>query len=315
MAEFSMLEYGLGILQALLIIGLSPLMVGIMRKTKAKSQKRIGSGVFQPYYDIIKLLRKDEVISDQSSWIFQVTPWVNFVTTASAAFFIPVFFLYSPFGMVGDILLVVGLFALGRFFTMLAGLDVAGSFGGLGSSREMMISVLVEPALFMTIFVIASFYGGTNISTIVSSANDTSILIVPGILFALIAFFIIMMAETGKLPFDNPSTHLELTMIHESMILEYSGKSLALMDWSHAIKQIILFALFVDIFLPWSFFHQISIIGIGFGIIVFVAKVSALAGFTAFIETRVAKWRLFRVSDLIAMAISSSMIGVIFFFL
>jgi len=207
------------------------------------------------------------------------------------------------------------LFALGRFFTMLAGLDVAGSFGGLGSSREMMISVLVEPALFMTIFVIASFYGGTNISTIVSSANDTSILIVPGILFALIAFFIIMMAETGKLPFDNPSTHLELTMIHEAMVLEYSGKSLALMEWSHAIKQMILFALFVDIFLPWNFFEKISLIGIGFGIIVFVAKVSALAGFTAFIETRVAKWRLFRVSDLIAMAISSSMIGVIFFFL
>ncbi len=315
MAEFSFFEYGLGILQALLIISLSPLMVGIMRKTKAKSQKRIGSGIFQPYYDIIKLLRKDEVISDHSSWIFQITPWVNFVTTASAAFFIPVFLLYSPFGMVGDILLVVGLFALGRFFTMLAGLDVAGSFGGLGSSREMMISVLVEPALFMTIFVIASFYGGTNITTIVSSANDTSILLVPGILFALIAFFIIMMAETGKLPFDNPSTHLELTMIHEAMILEYSGKSLALMEWSNAIKQMILFALFVDIFLPWNFFEQISLIGLSFGIIVFVAKVSAIAGFTAFIETRVAKWRLFRVSDLIAMAISSSMIGVIFFFL
>ena len=256
MAEFSIFEYGLGILQALLIIVLSPLIVGIMRKTKAKSQKRIGSGIFQPYYDIIKLLRKDEVISDHSSWIFQITPWVNFVTTASAAFFIPVFLLYSPFGMVGDILLVVGLFALGRFFTMLAGLDVAGSFGGLGSSREMMISVLVEPALFMTIFVIASFYGGTNITTIVSSANDTSILLVPGILFALIAFFIIMMAETGKLPFDNPSTHLELTMIHESMVLEYSGKSLALMEWSNAIKQMILFALFVDIFFHGIFLNK-----------------------------------------------------------
>ena len=241
MSDFSMLEYGFGILQALLIIILSPLIVGIMRKIKAKSQKRIGSGIFQSYYDIMKLLRKDEVVSDQSSWIFQATPWINFVTTASAAFFIPVFLVYSPFGVIGDILLVVGLFALGRFFMMLAGLDVASSFGGLGSSREMMISVLVEPALFMTIFVIALFYGGTNISTIVSSANDTSILVVPGILFALIAFFIIMMAETGKLPFDNPSTHLELTMIHEAMVLEYSGKSLALMEWSHAIKQMILF--------------------------------------------------------------------------
>jgi len=315
MSDFSMLDYGLGILQALLLIVLSPLIVGIMRKIKAKSQKRIGSGIFQPYYDIIKLLRKDEIVSDQSSWIFRATPWINFVTTASAAFFIPVFLVYSPFGVVGDILLVVGLFALGRFFTMLAGLDTASSFGGLGSSREMMISVLVEPALFMTIFVIASFYGGTNISTIVSSANDTSILVVPGILFALIAFFIIMMAETGKLPFDNPSTHLELTMIHEATVLEYSGKSLALMEWSHAIKQMILFTLFVDIFLPWNFAEQISLVGISFGIILFIVKISALASFTAFIETRVAKWRLFRVSDLIAMAISSSMIGVVFFFL
>jgi len=126
-----MLEYGLGILQAILIIVLSPLIVGIMRKIKAKSQKRIGFGIFQPYYNIVKLLRKDEIVSDQSSWIFRSTPWINFVTTASAAFFIPVFFVYSPFGMVGDILLVVGLFALGRFFTMLAGLDVASSFGGL----------------------------------------------------------------------------------------------------------------------------------------------------------------------------------------
>ncbi|HSB83471.1 MAG TPA: NADH-quinone oxidoreductase subunit H [Nitrosarchaeum sp.] len=315
MSDFSIFEYGLGILQALLLIALSPLIVGIMRKTKAKSQKRIGAGICQPYYDVIKLLRKDEIVSDQSSWIFQLTPWINFVTTASSAFFIPVFLVYSPFGVVGDVLLVVGLFALGRFFMMLAGLDVASSFGGLGSSREMMMSVLVEPALFMTIFVIALFYGGTNISTIVSSANDTSILIVPGILFALIAFFIIMMAETGKLPFDNPSTHLELTMIHESMVLEYSGKNLALMEWSHAIKQMILFTLFVDIFFPWNFVEQISLVGISIGILVFVAKVSVLATFTAFIETLVAKWRLFRVSDLIAMAISSSMIGVIFFFL
>ncbi|EGP93480.1 respiratory chain complex I subunit 1 family protein [Nitrosarchaeum koreense] len=315
MSDFSIFEYGLGIFQALLIIVLSPLIVGIMRKIKAKSQKRIGSGIFQLYYDIIKLLKKDEVVSDQSSWLFRYTPWINFVSIASAAFFIPVFLVYSPFGVVGDILFVVGLFALGRFFTMLAGLDVASSFGGLGSSREMMVSALLEPVLFMTIFVIALFYGGTNISTIVTSANDTSILIVPGVLFAMIAFFIIMMAETGKIPFDNPSTHLELTMIHESMVLEYSGKNLALMEWSHAIKQMILFALFVDIFFTWNFVEQISLVGISIGILFFIAKVSALASFTAFIETRVAKWRLFRVSDLIAMAISSSMIGVIFFFL
>lgn len=311
----SLLEYGIGVSQAVLIIMLSPLLVGIMRKTKAKSQKRIGASIIQPYYDLIKMLRKEETVSDQSSWIFRVTPWINFVTTASAALFIPVFLVYSPFGMIGDILFVVGLFGLGRFFTMLAGLDVSSSFGGLGSSREMMISTLVEPALFMTIFVLAIFYGGTNISTIVLSAHETSFLEVPGILFALIALFILIMAETGKIPFDNPSTHLELTMIHEATVLEYSGKSLALMEWSHAIKQAILFALFVNIFIPWNMAEQISFAGISIGIFSFLVKVIALAVFTAFIETRLAKWRLFRVSDLIAMAIASSMIGVIFFFL
>lgn len=315
MDNLPILEHIIGIIQVFFIISFSPLIVGLMRKIKAMSQKRIGSGIFQPYHDILKLFRKDEIVSDQSSWIFRITPWMNFVSVISALFFIPVFFVYSPFGVVGDILLVVGLFGLGKFFIMLAGLDVASSFGGLGSSREMMISILIEPALFMTLFVIAGFYGGTNISTIVSSANETSFLAVPGILFALIAFFVLMMAETGKLPFDNPSTHLELTMIHEAMVLEYSGRSLALIEWSTAIKQMILFTLFVNIFIPWYIAEQISFMGIILSVIIFILKITALGGLIAFIETNVAKWRLFRISDLIAMAIASSIIGMIFFFL
>jgi len=299
----------------LLLIVLSPLIVGIMRKTKAKSQKRIGAPITQPYFDILKLLKKEEVVSNQSSWIFRCTPWVNFVTTVSAAFFIPVSIIYSPFGVIGDILLVVGLFGLGKFFTILAGLDVASSFGGLGSSREMMFSALVEPALFITIFVIAIFYGGTNISTIVSSANEISFLAAPGVLFALIAFFIILMVETGKLPFDNPSTHLELTMLHEATVLEYSGKSLAIIEWSQAIKQIILLTLFVNIFIPWGIADSFSGSQIGFGMLSVIVKIISLGILIAFIETRTAKWRLFRVPDLISISIASSMIGVIFFFI
>ncbi len=287
----------------------------MMRKTKAKSQKRIGSSIIQPYFDILKLLKKDEVISEQSSWIFRCVPWVNFVTTVSVAFFIPVSLIYSPFGVVGDMLLIVGLFGLGKFFTILAGLDVASSFGGLGSSREMMFSALVEPALFITIFVIAIFYGGTNISTIVSSANEISFLAAPGVLFALIAFFIIMMIETGKLPFDNPSTHLELTMIHEATVLEYSGKSLAIIEWSQAIKQIILLTLFVNIFIPWGIADSFSWSEISFGMVSVILKIISLGILISFIETRIAKWRLFRVPDLIAISIASSMIGVIFFFI
>lgn len=315
MAEFTLLEYGFEVFQIILLVSLAPLLVGIMRNVKAKSQKRLGAGIFQPYFDLVKLFHKEEVISEQSSWVFRVAPWVNFVAITSCAFFVPVSLVYSPFGMVGDILLVIGLFALARFFTMLAGLDVASSFGGLGSSRESMISSLVEPALFVTIFVVASFYGGTNISTIVTSSSQTSLLMTPGLVFAIIALFIIIMAETGRLPFDNPATHLELTMIHEAMILEYSGKSLALMEWSQSIKQIILFALFVNIFFPLGIAEHLSMTELSIGMLVFVGKIMSLGVFVAFLETRVAKWRLFRVPDLIAISIASSMIGVIFFFL
>src|SRR5574338_1681584 len=172
----------IGLIQALVLLALAPLLTGIIRKTKARTQKRIGASILQPYYDLLKLIRKDEVISDQTSWIFRVCPWVNFAAMGTAAFFIPVFLIYTPFGLVGDLLLVIGLFALARFFTMLAGLDVASSFGGLGSSREMMISALLEPALFLSIFVVAITLGGTNISTMVESAAYSTIL-APSMIF------------------------------------------------------------------------------------------------------------------------------------
>lgn len=305
----------IGILQALFVMALSPLMVGIMNKTKARTQKRIGSSVLQPYYDIVKLVRKDEVVSDQSSWVFRLSPWVNFAAIGTSAFFIPVFLSYSPFGLVGDILLVIGLFALARFFTMLAGLDVSSSFGGFGSSREMMMSMLLEPALFLTIFVISLTYGGSNISGIVTSSMDSSFVSHPQLIFALIAMFVITLGETGRLPFGNPSTHLELTMIHEAMILEYSGKSLALIEWSSAIKQLILLSLIVNIFVPWGIAMSISIPSLTIGFLVFIVKVSALAVAIALLESSVARWRLFRLPDLIAMAIASSMIGVVFYYL
>jgi formate hydrogenlyase subunit 4 len=311
----SLVEIIIGVLQALFIIALSPLMVGIMNKTKARTQKRIGSGILQPYYDILKLVRKDEVVSNQSSWIFRSSPWVNFTAIGSAAFFIPVFLSYSPFGLIGDILLVIGLLALARFFTMLAGLDVSSSFGGLGSSREMMMSVLLEPALFLTIFVVSITYGGTNISGIVGSSVNSSFVAHPQLIFALIAMFVITLGETGRLPFSNPSTHLELTMTHEAMILEYSGKSLALMEWSSAIKQLILLSLIVNIFVPWGIASSIQMSSLAIGLLVFVAKGSALAVSIALLESSVARWRLFRLPDLIAMAIASSMIGVVFYYI
>ena len=312
---YSIATLAVGLIQVLVILALAPLLTGIIRKTKARTQKRIGASILQPYYDILKLVRKDQVVSDQTSWIFRACPWVNFAVMATAAFFIPVFLVYTPFGLVGDLLLVVGLFALGRFFTMLAGLDVASSFGGLGSSREMMISALLEPALFLSIFVVAITYGGTNLSTLIGASSNSSFLPHPQIIFAAIGLFIIILGETGRLPFDNPATHLELTMVHETMILEYSGKSLALMEWSQSIKQIILFTLMVNIFVPWGISSSILLSSLAVGFLTFIGKISLFGIFVAFLESSVAKWRLFRIPDLIAIAIATSMVGIVLCYL
>ena len=308
-------EIAIGVIQALIIMALSPLMTGIMRKTKARTQKRIGASIFQPYYDIVKLMRKDEVVSDQSSWIFRYAPWVNFAAIGTAAFFIPVFLSHSPFGLIGDLLLVVGLFGLARFFTMLAGLDVSSTFGGIGSSREMMTSALLEPALFLAIFVVALTYGGTNLSILVETASNSAILPHPQLIFAAIALFVIILGETGRLPFGNHATHLELTMTHEAMILEYSGKSLALMEWSQSIKQIILFALISNIFVPWGISSIISLPALGLGFLAFIVKISIFAVSVGFLESSVAKWRLFRIPDLITVSVASSLIGLVFYYL
>lgn len=311
----------IGTVQLLAILAVAPLITGIMRKVKAKSQKRFGSSIFQPYFDLVKLLRKDEVVSNQSSWLFRATPFIVCSATLTAAVFIPTFFSFTPLSLVGDLLLVVGLFSLARFFTMLAGLDVASTFGGLGASREMMLSALVEPALFITIFPISLTYGGTNVSTIVTTAaNGISAaglgVITPAMIFSLISFLIVLMGESGRIPFDNPATHLELTMVHEAMILEYSGRSLALIEFAQSVKMVILMTLIADIFLPFGISTNSQLTSlIIISPLIFVAKIVAIGLLVAYVETRVAKWRLFRLPDLLVIAMSSSLIGIMFFYL
>ena len=306
-----------GALQLVAVFALAPLLTGIMRKVKARTQKRVGASIFQPYYELSKLWVKDEVVSDYSSWVFRSTPWIVAVATITAALFIPVFVPFSPFSAAGDFLLVIGLLALARFFTMLAGIDAASAFGGIGTSREMMMSSLVEPGLFLTVFVVSLTLGGTNLTSLVGAAAQSGVVIVPSTLFGLISFFIIILAETGRLPFDNPATHLELTMVHEAMVLEYSGRSLALIEWSQSAKQLILLALLTDLFLPLGMPASIGagLVPLGLGVIAVLAKVGLLAVAVAYFETRVAKWRLFRVPDLLTVAIASAMVGMVFFYL
>ncbi len=305
----------IGIIQFLVIMVLAPLLTGIMRKIKAITQKRTGSSIFQTYFDILKLMRKDEVISEEASWIFRFSPWIIFSSTLVVAFFIPIFVVYSQFGLGGDIILVIGLFGLSRFFLMLAGLDVSSAFGGIGVSREMMISSLIEPALFLVVFIVSVTYGATNIDTIVSHAAESSILISASLLFSFFGFFIIVMAETGKIPFDNPATHLELTMVHEAMVLEFSGKSLALIELSQSIKQMLLMSLLINLFIPWGLSTSFSIAEMIVGLLAFLLKVISLGMLIAYIETKVAKWRLFRIPDLIFLSLASGLMGVIFLFI
>jgi len=306
-----------GVLQLAAVFALAPLLTGVMRKVKARTQKRIGASVFQPYYELSKLWVKDEVVSDYSSWIFRSTPWIVAAATITAALFVPVFVPFSPFSAAGDVLLVIGLLALARFFTMLAGIDAASAFGGIGASREMMMSSLVEPGLFLTIFVVSLTLGGTNLTSLVGAAAQSGVVIAPSMLFGLISFFVIILAETGRLPFDNPATHLELTMVHEAMVLEYSGRSLALIEWAQSTKLLILLGLLVDLFLPVGMPSSIgaALPLLGLGALAVLIKVGLLAAAVAFVETRVAKWRVFRLPDLLAVAIATAMVGMIFFYL
>src|SRR5512143_190650 len=238
--------------QFLIIIFFSPLVNGVIKKIKANMQGRKGPGVLQPYYDLLRLFKKDMVVSSVTSWVFTATPYVVFVSTIAAAMIVPVVTVKPAYSVMGDVIALIYIFALSRFFMALAGLDAGTAFGGEGSSREMTVAILVEPMMMLALFTAAIAAGSTNIAVI---AGKQGVAYSPSHLLALAAFIVAMIAETGRVPVDNPDTHLELTMIHEGMILEYSGRYLALMEWAHAMKQMLLFTLGVDIFMPFGMAH------------------------------------------------------------
>ena len=219
------------ILQTVLLLALAPLVSGCIKNWKAKLQNRRGPPVWQPYFDLAKFLRKDMVISEHASWIFRAMPFVLFVSTLLAGLLVPMVSASAPLSLFGGALALIGLLALGRFFLALGGLDPGSAFGGMGSSREMTIAALAEPALMLGIFTVAITAHSTNLSQMVLAAQGpTWKLLNPAHVLAFAALFIVLLAETGRIPVDNPATHLELTMIHEAMILEYSGRYLALTE-------------------------------------------------------------------------------------
>jgi formate hydrogenlyase subunit 4 len=291
------------LLQTILLLLLAPLLTGCIRNWKAKLQNRRGARVWQPYSDLVKFFRKDMVISEHASWVFSFAPYVVFITALVAGLLVPMVTVQAPMSLFGDVLALVGLLALGRFFLALGGLDPGSAFGGMGSSREMTIAAIAEPAMMLAIFTVAITAGSTDISHIVQVAQSPTWKVLnPTHVMAFAALFIVLLAETGRIPVDNPATHLELTMIHEAMLLEYSGRHLALMEWGASVKQLVLMTLLVNIFIPVGMATDTTPAALGIGALVYVGKLMLIAAAVVVVETTNAKLRLFRVPDLLGAA-------------
>ena len=280
----------------------APLLNGIIKALKARLQNRIGPGLLQPWYDIWKYLGRESVVSEHASWIFRFAPYVYFAAHLAAALLVPTIVLASPLGGLGDVVLVVGLLALGRFALALAALDTASNFGGMGTSRELTFAALVEPALLIAIFALAIPAGSTDLATLAA----TSDLSVPRLL-AFGALFIAAVAETGRIPVDNPDTHLELTMAHEGMLLEYSGRPLGLLLWATHVKQLVVLSLLAALFVPWGAAPwgaaaSPTALALAVGVAVYLAKVAILGLALGFVETVNVKMRMFRIPDLLGAA-------------
>ena len=240
------------------------------------------------------------VIPETASWIFSATPYVVFVTATLVGLMIPMTATDAPLSLFGGVLAVVYLLALGRFFLALGGLDTGSSFGGLGSSREMTISAIAEPAMMLAIFTVALAASSTNLSEMAKVAVSQSWkFLAPSQMLAFAALFIVLIAETGRIPVDNPATHLELTMIHEAMILEYSGPYLALIEYGASIKQLVLMTLVVNTFFPFGLSSDWTLRGLTLGLVFYLIKMLLLACLIVMVETTNAKLRLFRVPELL----------------
>ena len=281
----------LGLLGMLLALSAAPLVAGFVKKVKALLQNRRGFSVWQPYFDLDKLLHKDRIISPTVSTVFLVAPYLYFAAAVTAAGLT----CFASLGLLSDFLLIVYVLALGRFCLALASLDAGSAFGGMGGSREMYISVLVEPALLLSLLTVALPAGTTGLSAMISEAADFPVT-VPYVLSAA-AFFIVAIAETGRIPVDNPDTHLELTMVHEGMVLEYSGRELALIHWAAMVKQFTILLLFARLFIPWTFGFE------GFVAVIWLAcKVMFGAALLALVETSTNKLRLFKLPGLLSVS-------------
>ena len=297
------------------MLGLAPLLSGVTRKIKARLLRRRGPSVVQPYRDLLKLIRKETVVAENASWLFRVIPYLIFATTWVAAALVPTFATGLAFGAAADLIVIVALLGTARFLLALAGLDIGTSFGGIGSSREMMFATLAEPAMLMVMFTLSLFAGSTELSSISAYMVGAGAALSISLALALVALVIVAIGENARIPVDNPATHLELTMVHEAMILEYSGRHLAVVEAAAFLKLLLYLSLIACVFTPWG----TAAAGAGalsqaVGLAAYLVKLGALAFLLVLFETAIAKMRVFRVPEFLGVALMLGLLGTILLF-
>jgi len=290
-------------LQAAAMLAFAPLLKTAIEKMKARLQNRRGPPLLQGYYNLAKLLRKEPVRSDTASWVYTAGARVYFAAALAATTLVPVWIAAAPLEAAGGILLLVGTLALGRFALAVAALDTGSPFGGMGASRDMTIATLAEPALMLGLFTSALAAGSLNLGELVRHTLQRGATIHPSDLLAFAGLFIIVIAETGRIPVDNPATHLELTMIHQAMVLEYAGPDLALVEWAAAVKELLYVTLLVDLFMPAGIATSAAPGAIVFALVAWGGKVLLLALAVTVAESTNAKLRLFRVPELVSISL------------
>lgn len=308
-------SYIIEVVQVLILLFAAPAFAGWVKTIKCRMQGRTYAGLFQPYRDIARLFSKEVILAENASWIFRVTPYIVFGVTVMIGAIIPFISIDLPFAATADVIALVMLFAIIRFFTALSGMDIGTAFGGMGSSREMTIASLAEPAMLMAVFTVSLASNSTSLPRMVSVIGHGEFILRPSLAFALLAFIMVHLTETGRVPVDNPSTHLELTMIHEAMILEYSGRHLALIEWAGMMKLFIYSALGIAVFCPWGIAAAGDPVALLVALALLAIKLALLGIILVLIETGLAKMRLFRLTEFLGSAFLLATLGMLSFFI
>ncbi len=306
--------------QMLVVLGFAPLLTGFVRKVKARLLRRQGPPLLQPYRDLLRLLRKEAVVAENASWLFRAAPYLIFAATWVAAALVPTFATGLMFSWSADLIVIVALLGSARFLLALAGMDVGTSFGGIGSSREMMIASLAEPAMMIVVFTLALIAGSTQLSTVAEHMIHGAVGLRVSLGLALIALIMVALAENARIPVDNPATHLELTMVHEAMVLEYSGRHLAVIEAAAMLKLLLYVSLIGAMFLPWGIAQADSGADSGLrayalGLAVYAAKLGIGGFLLGLFEISIAKMRVFRVPGFLGAALMLALLAMLLMFM